>query len=64
MAAMVRVQYKSRSGNYDSEPVITQINVPNGKSFKNAGAKKHIVTDREYFGLRLAFMVNSAFMEA
>jgi retron-type reverse transcriptase len=39
-----------------------QGNVPNGNYHRNIDAKKHIVTDREYFGLRLAFMANSAFI--
>jgi len=64
MAAMNRVQNKSRSGNYDSGSVIAQGNVPNGNYHGNIDAQKHMVTDREYFGLRLAFMANSAFMEA
>ena len=61
---MNRVQNKSRSGNYDSDSVIKQGNVPNGNFYGNIDVQKPMVTDREYFGLRLAFMANSAFMEA
>ena len=64
MAAMNRVQNKSRSGNYDSNSAITEENVLNGNFHGNIDAQKRMVTDREYFGLRLAFMANSAFMEA
>jgi len=38
--------------------------IPNGNAQGDVDAEKQIVTDREYFGLRLAFMANSAFMEA
>jgi len=64
MAVMDRVQNKSRSGNYDSNPEITQQNIPNGNFQGYIVAEKRIITDREYFGLRLAFMANSAFIEA
>ena len=64
MAVMDRVQNKSRSGNYDSGSVITQGNIPNGNCQGYIVAEKCIITDRDYFGLRLAFMANSAFMEA
>jgi len=41
-----------------------QQNIPNGNFQGYIVAEKRIITDREYFGLRLAFMANSAFMEA
>ena len=39
-------------------------NIPNGNFQGYIVAEKLIITDREYFGLCLAFMANSAFMEA
>jgi len=39
-------------------------NAPNGNFQGYIVAENHIITDREYFRVRLAFMANSAFMEA
>jgi len=57
---MNRVQNRSRSGNYDSDSVITQENVPNRNFYGNIDPSKQMITDREYFGLRLAFMAHLA----
>ncbi len=64
MAVMDRVQNKSRSVNYDSDSEIMQHKCPERELSGYIVAEKRIITDREYFGVRLAFMANSAFMEA